>query len=142
MQFDLAPHQGDHVDDTQSELAPSEQRHFAFELVGLFARVLATAIAINVVLGGVVLALAGQAHAAVTSSAAITAPGIHAPGITAAKITAPTITATAVSTPAVSAPVITVAEVGVARPAPAEPLFIVLHRPGAVSASGAEPVRR
>lgn len=50
-----------------------DNRHFAFELAGLVVRIVATAIAINIVLGALVLALAGQAHAAATPAAPLDA---------------------------------------------------------------------
>lgn len=45
-------------------------RHFARDLAGLIARVIATAIAINIVLGGLVLMLATPAQAADAATAA------------------------------------------------------------------------
>lgn len=77
-----------------------DDRHFAFELIGLIARIIATAIAINVVLGGFVLMLAGQAHAAATLTPTVEAAGASHE----MRLARPT------------------------RAAQVDPLFIVLHR--------------
>jgi hypothetical protein len=55
---------------------PSAERHFVLDLAGLIVRVIAAAIAINIVLGGLVLMLAAPSHAQASAfaSAAGSAP--------------------------------------------------------------------
>lgn len=47
--------------------AGGTETHFALELLGLIARIIATALAINIVFAGIVLLVAGQAEAAGTA---------------------------------------------------------------------------
>lgn len=61
---------------TTPRATPSDDRHFALDLAGLIVRVFAAAIAINIVLGGLVLMLAApnDAQASAFASAAGSVP--------------------------------------------------------------------
>lgn len=66
-----------------------DDRHFARDLAGLIARVIATAIAINIVLGGLVLMLATPAQAADAATAACdTRPAAQRPTVAAPELAA------------------------------------------------------
>lgn len=59
------------TDGTQTE---GTETHFAIELLGLIARIIATALAINIVFAGIVLLVAGQAEAASASTSSTNSP--------------------------------------------------------------------